>query len=85
MIYENLSLVQAKAASKLIEKLNNLVGAANCYVSDMNELKKTVKKSSIKIEDLTESISSIEEKLLSIRSETLNVEGKIKILNILYC
>lgn len=48
----------------------------------MNELKKTIKKNSLKIEDLTESISSMEEKLQSIKNETLNVEGKIKILNI---
>jgi len=39
---------------------------------------KTVKKNSIKIEDLTESISSMEEKLQSIKNETLNVEGKKK-------
>lgn len=66
-----------------MEKLNNQVGAAECYVSDITELKKTVKKSSIKIEDLLESISSTEEKLQSIKNETLNVEGKIKNLDIL--
>jgi len=66
-----------------MEKLNNLVGAAECHESDLKELKKTIKKNSIKIEDLTESISSIEEKLQSIKNETLNVEGKIEIFDIL--
>lgn len=66
-----------------MEKINNQVEAAECHVSDINELKKTVKRSSIKIEDLSESISSMEEKLQSIKNETLNVEGKIKNLDIL--
>lgn len=74
---------QANIVSKILDKLNNQVGAAECHVSDINALKKTVKKSSIKIEDLLESISSMEEKLQSIKNETLNVEGKIKNLDIL--
>ncbi|KAL4131729.1 hypothetical protein QTP88_009002 [Uroleucon formosanum] len=71
---KNVVLQNANAVCKLIEKLNNLVEAANCHVSDINELIKTVKKISIKIEDLTESISFMEEKLQSIKNETLNVE-----------
>lgn len=71
---KNVVLQNANIVSKIMEKLNNQVGAAECHVSDINELKKTVKKSSIKIEDLSESISSMEEKLQSIKNETLNVE-----------
>ncbi|XP_026817249.1 structural maintenance of chromosomes protein 5 [Rhopalosiphum maidis] len=71
---KNVVLQNANIVSKLIEKLSNQVGAAECHVSDLNDLKKTARKSSIKIEDLTESISVMEEKLQSIKNETLNVE-----------
>ncbi|XP_050058944.1 structural maintenance of chromosomes protein 5 [Aphis gossypii] len=71
---KNVVLQNANIVSKIMDKLNNQVGAAECHVSDINTLKKTVKKSSIKIEDLLESISSMEEKLQSIKNETLNVE-----------
>ncbi|XP_025193514.1 structural maintenance of chromosomes protein 5 [Melanaphis sacchari] len=71
---KNVILQNANAVIKLVEKLNNQVGAVECHLSDINEFKKNVKKRSIKVEDLTESISSIEEKLQSIKNETLNVE-----------
>ncbi|XP_022172006.1 structural maintenance of chromosomes protein 5 isoform X2 [Myzus persicae] len=80
---KNVVLQNANAVSKLIENLNNLVEAAKCHVSDMNELKKNAKKASIKIEELTESISSMEEKLQSIKNETLNVEEcKLELIEI---
>lgn len=71
---KNLVLENANIVRKVMEKINNLVGVASCHVSDINELKKTVKKNSLKIEDLTESISCMDEKLQSIKNETLNVE-----------
>ncbi|XP_016657266.1 structural maintenance of chromosomes protein 5 [Acyrthosiphon pisum] len=75
---KNVVLQNAKAVFKLIEKLNNLVGAANCHVSDINELIKTVKKNSIKIEDLTESISSMEVKLQKCKLELIEIDKNIK-------
>lgn len=63
-----------------MEKLNHQVGIAECHVSDFKDLKKNIKKNAIKIEDLKQSISSMEEKLQCIKNETINVEGGIKIL-----
>lgn len=61
-----------------MEKINNKVGTSESYVSDLKELNKTVKKTSMKIDDYKESISSMEENLKSMKNETLNVDGKFK-------
>lgn len=61
-----------------MEKINNKVGNSESYVSDLKELNKTAKKTSMKIDDYKESISSMEENLKSMKNETLNVDGKFK-------
>lgn len=69
--------VQANVVNELLEKLNDKVGISECHVSDIKELIKAISRTSSKIEDHKQCISLMEEKLDSIKNETLNVEGEI--------
>lgn len=61
----------------MLEKINAKIQNAECQVSDLMDLNKNVKKTSIKIEDYKSTISSMTQKLESIQNETLNMKGKI--------
>ncbi|XP_050443520.1 structural maintenance of chromosomes protein 5 [Adelges cooleyi] len=67
-------LQNANVVCKILEQVNKKVGATEIYVADMKELKKTCKKTSMKISDYREMVASMKQKLEDIKNETLNLE-----------